>query len=81
MKFTVITGRPIEWLDSAKKWISVHSFPVESAISASEYELGKLRNVIFDDVFLYEVSELYGMSFDNNARMKDLVFEGGAILM
>ncbi|SDP04304.1 Uncharacterized protein, HAD superfamily [Paenibacillus sp. yr247] len=49
-KISVMTSRPLEWMDSAVKWINEKDLRINDVICASEYKNGKaecaaLRNV------------------------------------
>ncbi|MDQ0874993.1 putative HAD superfamily protein [Paenibacillus sp. V4I3] len=53
MKFTIMTGRPIEWMESAKKWIKENGIVVESSLCASQFENGKLECATLNGVSLF----------------------------
>ncbi|MCZ8516790.1 HAD hydrolase-like protein [Paenibacillus filicis] len=53
IKFTIMTGRPIEWMESAKKWIKENDIMVESSLCASQFENGKLECAKLNGVSLF----------------------------
>ncbi|UJF32225.1 5' nucleotidase, NT5C type [Paenibacillus hexagrammi] len=53
VKFTIMTGRPVEWMDSLKKWVKENNLKVESSLCASQFENGKLECAKLNDVSLF----------------------------
>lgn len=52
-RFTIMTGRPVEWMESANKWIKEHDINVESSLCASQFENGKLECATLHGVSLF----------------------------
>jgi uncharacterized protein len=40
-RFTIMTGRPSEWMESAIKWVEANNIMVESTLCASRFDNGK----------------------------------------
>lgn len=53
VKFSIITGRPVEWMESVKKWIKEHNIMIESSICASQFPNGKVECAKSNGVSLF----------------------------
>ena len=53
VKFTIMTGRPVEWMESLKKWVKENNITVESSLCASQFENGKLECAKLKDISLF----------------------------
>lgn len=52
-KFTIITGRPTDWIEAALRWTEVNQLPVKEVVCASQYRNGKVECADLRDITLF----------------------------
>ncbi|CAH1232349.1 Nucleotidase [Paenibacillus allorhizoplanae] len=52
VKFTIMTGRPVEWMESVNKWIKENDIVIES-LCASQFPNGKIECAKLNGVSLF----------------------------